>query len=167
MAKAFSVRNIFYCPASSNIRSCACHLNEFWFPFLYRPEAAGSHLLQQQALSIHCHLHWAASRTAAMGEAKQRGKEEHGKVSVIHFSLVHKHACVLPWTSCLIVKWAPLFFVFRSPCQCIWTSLVQILSLQWTSTLPQRKTHTISTSVEWLSSALSRLLLGLSVKSNS
>lgn len=62
--------------------------------FCYRPEAAGSYLHQQQALSIHNHLHWAASHTAAMVEAKQCGKEEHGKASIIHFSLVIKHTCV-------------------------------------------------------------------------
>lgn len=67
--------------------------------FLYRPEAAGSHLHKQQALSVHCHFHWAASHTAAVAEAKQCGKEKHGKALIIHFSLVFMHTYILTGTA--------------------------------------------------------------------
>lgn len=45
-----------------------------------------------------------------MGEAKQHGKEEHGKASIIHFSFEPKHVY---WTVYLIVKWLPLFFFLQ------------------------------------------------------
>lgn len=98
--------NIFYCVAH-NATSLNISFDAFFAwcimlvilmsndPFLYRTEAARSHLHQQQALTIYCHLHWAASHTAALGEAKQCGKEEHGKALIIKFSFMAKHTCIV------------------------------------------------------------------------
>ena len=53
--------------------------------FSPRSETAGSYLCQQQAFSVHLHLHWAASHSAPLDQAEQRWEETHGMNKIFSF----------------------------------------------------------------------------------
>lgn len=58
------------CFGSANVEHHHCSI---------RPETARSNLCQQQAFSLHHHLHRAASHSAPLDQAKQHREETHGK----------------------------------------------------------------------------------------
>lgn len=62
-----------------------------WIMFnIHRSETAGGYLLQQQAVSVHIHLHWAASHSAPLGQAEQCGEETHGTKHIGSLTQLYK-----------------------------------------------------------------------------
>lgn len=139
-----------------------------------RPETARSYLCQQQAVSVHLHLHRAASHSAALDQAKHRWEETHGKKTPTKTKQSqHKtnHPSIrlltdIRYLKVWLIKNLPveldetlkISFDLNPPCcrwlcPCTWTSRGPTSSSPLTLTLPPRKTHTASTSVELLSCA--------------
>lgn len=146
-----------------------------------RSETAGIYLCQQQAVSVHLYLHWVASHSAPLDQAKQWWEETHGMNKIcIHnikqflsnnlvrcfrkITNVDKFCFCFLFLPC-IVFWMTVqnhssHLVFppccRWLCQCTWTSPGRTSSSLLTLTLPPRKIHIASMSAELLSCALSR-----------